>query len=88
MEYRVSQLSSMLAIMAKCIWKSSKARLAWRATPSRGRYDKLEEGLGAHSRETIKEYAANGYTPLWMHKGVADPWFPKWQMGKPIEISG
>ena len=54
MEYGVSQLPSMRACMAKCVWKSTKARLAWRATPSRDMRDKSKEGLGTHALDRIK----------------------------------
>ena len=43
LEYGGSQLSSMRASMAKTIWRSIKARLAWRATPSRSPDDHMPE---------------------------------------------
>jgi hypothetical protein len=57
--------------------KSIKARLAWRATLSRAKYGKTSQGLGEHSLERIRGYVAEGYIPLWMHKGAVDPWCPK-----------
>ena len=57
-----SHLSSTRASMAKSIWKSIKARLAWRAFPSRSPDDKSAEGLGGHSLERI-----NGARSQWLH---------------------
>jgi len=76
LEYGVSQLSSMRAAMAKTIWRSIKARLAWRETPERAQDDTTPEGRGIHSMERIISYALDGYTPFWMKKGVVDPWNP------------
>jgi hypothetical protein len=76
LEYGVSQLSSMRASTAKTIWRSIKARLAWRAAPSRIPDDHTPESHGTHSLEIIISYALNGYTPFWMKKGVVEPWYP------------
>ena len=57
LEDGVSHLSSMRASMAKFIWRSIKARLAWRATPSCSFDDKTVEGYGVHALERIKGYA-------------------------------
>ena len=62
LEYGVSHLSSMRASMAKTIWKSIKARLAWRASPFRSSDDHTAEGHGLHSLERIRNYAFHGYT--------------------------
>ena len=45
LEYGTSQLSSMRAAMAKTIWRSIKARLAWRETPERAPDDKLQKAV-------------------------------------------
>ncbi len=76
-EYGVSQLYSMRARMATCICKSIKARLAWRATPSRDKYVNSKEGLGTRSLAHIQEYALSGYTPFWMQEGTVEPWYPQ-----------
>ena len=60
--------------MAKTIWKSIKARLAWRAPPFRSSDDHSAQGHGLHFLERIKDYALDGYTPLWTKKGVVDLW--------------
>ena len=86
-EYGVSQLSSMRASMAKTIWRSIKARLPWRATPSRSPYDYTDEGYGVHSFERIANYALYGYTPFLMKKGVVDPWYPKDKWATPQKRS-
>jgi hypothetical protein len=64
LEYGAPHLSSMRASMAKTIWKSMKARLAWRASPFRSSDDHTAEGHGLHSLERIKNYALDGCTPL------------------------
>ena len=46
LEYGVSQLSYMRASMAKTVWRSIKARLAWRETPERAPDDRTPEGRG------------------------------------------
>ena len=81
LEYGTSQLSSMRAAMAKTIWRSIKARLAWRETPKRAPDDDTPEGRGEHSMARITSYALDGYTPFWMKKGVVDPWNPvdRWE---------
>ena len=77
LEYTGStQLLSMRAIMAKAIFRSIKHRLAWRAYPQRAADDRSAEGAGTHSMERIKQYAAVGYHPFWMQKGVGPPWGP------------
>ncbi len=62
LEYDVSQLPSMRASMVKTIWRSMKARLAWRETPERAPDDKTPEGRGIQSLERIISYALDGYT--------------------------
>ena len=33
------------------------------------------EGHGVHSFERIANYALDGYTAVWMKKGVVEPWY-------------
>ena len=66
----------MRAAMAKTIWRSIKARLAWRETPERAPDDDTPEGKGTLSVERVIAYALDGYTPFWMKRGVVDPWNP------------
>ena len=75
LEYGTLQLSSMLAAMAKTIWRSIKARLAWRETPERASDDNAPEGRGELSVERTITYALDGYTPFWMKKGVVELWY-------------
>ena len=60
----------MRAVMAKTIWRSIKARLAWRETPERAPDDDTPQGKGTLSVERIISYALDGHTPFWMKKGV------------------
>ena len=77
LEYGISHLSFMRASTAKqSIWRSTKARLAWRASPFRSSDDHTEEVHGVHSLERIRNYALDGYTPFWMKKGVVEPRIP------------
>ena len=66
----------MRVAMAKTIWRSIKARLAWRETLERAPDDDTPEGKGTLSVERIISYALDGYTPFWMKTGVVDPWYP------------
>jgi hypothetical protein len=66
----------MRAALAKTIWRSIKARLAWRESPRRALDDDTPEGRGDLPFERIVSYALDGYTPLWMKKGIVDPWYP------------
>ena len=66
----------MRAALAKTIWRSIKARLAWRETPERAPDDKTPDGHGSLHLERIAAYALDGYTPCWMKKGVVEPWNP------------
>ena len=61
----------------KTIWRSIKARLAWRETPERAPDDDTLEGKGILTVERIISYALDGYTPFWMKKGVAAAWYPR-----------
>ena len=70
-------MSSTRAFMAKTIWKSIQARLAWRETPTRALDDKTRERRGQYTLERIINYAKDGYVPFWMQKGAVDPWVPK-----------
>jgi hypothetical protein len=81
LEYGVSHLSSMRASVPKTIWRSIKARLAWRASPFRSSDDHTAEGHGLHSLERITNYALDGYTPFRMKTGVVEPWIPadRWE---------
>ena len=59
----------MRAAMAKTIWRSIKARLAWRETPERAPDDDTPEGKGAVSMERIISYALDGNTPFLDEEG-------------------
>ena len=68
----------MHSLLANSIPESIKARLAWRANPSRAKNaDKTAEGLGEHDMARARQYVVSGYALFWMHQGVVDPWFPK-----------
>ena len=60
LEYGVSHLSSMLASMAKTIWRSIQARLTWLEAPERAPDDKTSEDQGTHSLAIIIIYALDG----------------------------
>ena len=62
--------------MAKVIFRSIKHRLAWRAHPQRAADDRSAEGVGTHSMERIKQYAAAGNLPYWMQKSAGPPCDP------------
>ena len=78
MEYgRVTQLSSMRALMVKTMWRGIRVRLAWRETPARAPNDKTPESRGTYTIQRIKQNAQDGYGPFWMQKGGVDPCVPK-----------
>ena len=61
LEYKgYPQLLSTRAIMAESMFRRIKHRLAWRALPQRAADDRSAEGVGIHSMERIKQYAAAG----------------------------
>ena len=75
LEYKGStQLISMRAIMAKAVFRSITHRLAWRAYPKRAADDISAGSEGAHTMDRIRQYAAVGYLPYWMQKGVGPSW--------------